>query len=35
MKRLIYGVFKLDPKEGMAAKEVIRYLPPSWKVGTP
>ena len=34
-RRLMYGIFKLDPKERMTAEEVIRYLPPSWKVGTP
>ena len=34
-RRLMYGIFKLDPKERMVAKEVFRYLPPSWEVGTP
>ena len=34
-RRLMYGIFKLDPWERMVAKEVVRYLPPSWKVGTP
>ena len=35
LRRLTHGIFKLDPKERMVAKEVVRYLPPSWKVGTP
>ena len=34
-RRLMYEIFKLNPKERMVAKEVVRYLPPSWKVGTP
>ena len=34
-RRLMYEIFKLDPKERMVAKEVVRNLPPSWKVGTP
>ena len=34
-RRLMYGDFKLDPKERVVAKEVVRYLPPSWTVGTP
>ena len=34
-RRLMYGIFKLDPKERMVAKEVVRCLPSSWKVGTP
>ena len=35
-RRLMYVIFKLGPKERMAAKEAVRYLPPSssWKVGT-
>ena len=31
-RRLMYEIFKLDPKERMVAKEVIRYLLPSWVV---
>ncbi|KAF8244425.1 kinase-like protein [Wilcoxina mikolae CBS 423.85] len=27
-RRLMYEIFKLDPKERMVAKEVVRYLPP-------
>ena len=34
-RRLMYETLKLDPKERMVAKEVVRYLPSSWKVGTP
>ena len=34
-RELMYGIFKLDPRERMVAKEIVRYLPPSWKFGTP
>ena len=32
-RRLMYEIFKLDPKERMVAEEAVRYLPPSWVVG--
>ena len=34
-RELMYGIFKLDPRERMVAKEVVRCLPPSWEVRTP
>ena len=32
LRRLMYEIFKLDPKERMLAKEVVRYLLPSWVI---
>jgi len=33
-RRLMYEIFKLDPKERMVAKEVVCYLPPGWVAGS-
>jgi hypothetical protein len=29
-RRLMFGIFKLNPKDRMDAKKVLRYLPPMW-----